>query len=188
MKNIEIRDLEIKYEDKTVLQNFSADIPLGKKTCITGESGCGKTSLINVLLGILRQTSGTVENVPEKISAVFQEDRLSEEHTVFSNAKMATNAPDAEVYKVLDGLLISDVANKKVKNVSGGQKRRTAIARALLANFDLLILDEAFSGLDSETKATVSAFVERRTVGKTVIAVTHSPDEYANASILEINS
>lgn len=190
MNCIEIKDLEIKYGEKVVLSGFSADIPIGKRTCIMGESGCGKTSLINVVLGLVKPTKGTVSGVPEKISAVFQEDRLSEDHTVFSNAGIATKKSKEEINEVLDGLGLTDVSDKKVKNLSGGQKRRTAVARALLADFDLLILDEAFSSLDTETKAAVSKFITEKTVGKTVVSVTHDKDEplLTDAGIIEIGS
>ena len=101
MSCIEISDLEIKYGEKVVLEGFSADIPIGKRTCIMGESGCGKTSLLNVILGLIKPTCGSVSGVPEKISAVFQEDRLSDEHTVFSNAGMATKKSKEEINKTV---------------------------------------------------------------------------------------
>mgnify|MGYP004631618035 FL=1 len=190
MNCIKIRDLEIKYGEKIVISGFSADIPIGNRTCIMGESGCGKTSLLNVILGLIKPTCGSVSGVPEKISAVFQEDRLSDEHTVFSNAGMATKKSKEEINEVIYGLGLSDVSDKKVKNLSGGQKRRTAIARALLADFDLLVLDEAFSSLDAETKATVSEFIAAKTVGKTVISVTHDNEEplLTDAGIIKIGS
>lgn len=175
--NITIEHLNKAYGDKQVLRDFSASIPIGKTTVIMGPSGCGKTTLLNILLGFLSPDSGRIENLPKKIGAVFQEDRLCEDFSVLSNVSMVLPEKSEAPGEILEALGLGQERNKPVRTLSGGMKRRVAIARALCYDGDLLILDEAFKGLDEETKQEVMAVVRRETAGKTVVAVTHDPEE-----------
>lgn len=179
MTDIVITDITKKFTDKTVLCDFSACFPAGKTTCIMGKSGCGKTTLINIIMGFLTPDNGSIEGVPEKISAVFQEDRLYEDYSVLSNvsASAANGTQKEDIHSCLSELGLEDSVKKPVKSLSGGMKRRTAIARALLSDYDLLILDEPFSGLDKGTKNSVMAYVKKKTAEKTVVFITHSEQE-----------
>ena len=181
---ITIDKLNKAYGDKQVLRDFSAKIPLGKTTVIMGPSGCGKTTLLNILMGFSSPDSGRLENLPERIGAVFQEDRLCEDFSVLSNVSMVLSKKSESPRELLEKLGLGEELQKPVRTLSGGMKRRVAIARALCYNGDLLILDEAFKGLDEETKKAVMELVLRESAGKTVIAVTHDPEE---ASILSNN-
>lgn len=177
--DIKISGLTKRFEDKVVLDAFDATFPEGKTTCIMGDSGCGKTTLLNILLGFLEPDAGTIEGLPERIGMVFQEDRLCEDFSALSNIMMVTNPPITkdDVRIVLGKMgLVSDL-DKPVREFSGGMKRRVAIARALLFDCDLIIFDEAFKGLDAETKERVLACAKEYTQGKTVISVTHDPLE-----------
>jgi len=79
--DIVIKSLTKSFGDKAVLSDFSAVIPGGKATCLMGPSGAGKTTLVNIILGLVKPDGGSISGVPEKISAVFQEDRLCEGFT-----------------------------------------------------------------------------------------------------------
>lgn len=175
--HITIDKLNKAYGDKQVLRDFSLNIPLGETTVIMGPSGCGKTTLLNILLGFLTPDSGKIQHLPEKISAVFQEDRLCEDFSALSNVSMVLQEKSQKPAELLKKLGLGAELHKPVRTLSGGMKRRVAIARALCYDGDLLILDEAFKGLDEETRQAVLDVVRRETVGKTVIAVTHDPEE-----------
>lgn len=180
--DIQIIGLTKRFEDKVVLDSFDATFPAGKTTCIMGDSGCGKTTLLNILLGFIEPDAGTITGLPERIGMVFQEDRLCEDFSALSNIMMVTNPPvtKADAVAVLNKMGLSAGLDKPVREFSGGMKRRVAIARALLFDCELVIFDEAFKGLDVETKKCVLACAKEYTRGKTVISVTHDPLE-ANA-------
>ncbi|MCM1164546.1 MAG: ATP-binding cassette domain-containing protein [Lachnospiraceae bacterium] len=171
-----------KFADNTVLDNFTHDFPEGKVTAVLGRSGCGKSTLLNILMGLLKPDSGEVvrgENM--RIGAVFQEDRLCENLTVSANIRLVTGKryTKAQIAAELAEVGLGDCADKPVRELSGGMKRRTALLRALLAEYDALFLDEPFKGLDEETKRAVIAYCRRKTAGKTVVFVTHDREECA---------
>lgn len=175
---IQITKLNKAYGNKTVLKDFSLDVPNGTTTVIMGPSGCGKTTLLNILMGLEKPDSGTIQPSPERISAVFQENRLSEDHTALRNVKMVLpkeQYPNAQ--RLLHNLGLEDALRKPVRELSGGMKRRVAIARALAYDADLIIMDEPFSGLDEDTKQSVIELVKKELAGKTAILVTHDPEE-----------
>jgi len=165
------------FGEKTVLMDFSVSFPAGKTTCLMGKSGCGKTTLLSILMGFIQPDAGEVLNVPEHIRTVFQEDRLCETFSAGANIHMATGKPMAEIEEHLSELGLGDCVKKPVRTMSGGMKRRVALARAVAADGELLLLDEPLKGLDSETKVTVMEYLKRRTAGKTVIMVTHDKTE-----------
>ncbi len=154
MSDIKISNLNKSFGDKTVLRNLRAVFPCGRITCIMGSSGCGKTTLLNILMGLMSADSGEITGIPGRVSAVFQEDRLCEGFTAVSNIRAVTgkNVPIAEIEKHLTDLGLADSMYKPVIKLSGGMKRRVAIARAILYDPELIILDEAFKGLDAATK------------------------------------
>ena len=177
--SIIINDLTKKYGEKTVLSDFSLKIEDKEKITVMGSSGCGKTTLIRIIAGLEIPDSGELLNVPEKISFVFQENRLCEDFSSVSNVMFVTgkSISKEEIEDNLKLLGLSDSLYKPVKNLSGGMKRRVAIARALLSDYDLLIMDEPFKGLDEELKLSVLQYVKEKTKDKTVIFVTHNMDE-----------
>ena len=88
-----------------------------------------------------------------------------------------SNINDNDISDCLSSLGLTGYEYKKVCKLSGGEKQRVAIARALMANYDILLMDEPFTGLDDSTKDTVINYIKKRTVGKTVLLVTHNQDE-----------
>lgn len=183
--NVVLEKIEKAYEGKVVLSDFSAVFEEKKTTAVMGASGSGKTTLLRILMGLEAPDGGSIRGVPKRFFAVFQEDRLCEEFTVEDNIRLVLSKPyDAKkIEECLEQLGISECQKQSVNQLSGGMKRRVAIARAILSadeaaenpeSFDgIIVLDEPFKGLDEETKQKVMAYVKRMTAGKTTILVTH---------------
>ena len=190
MSDIKVAGLRVSYGDKKVFDGFDAVFPEGRLTCVMGPSGCGKTTLLRVLMGFLVPDAGTVESVPRKKSAVFQEDRLSEDFSVLSNIRMVTGKRVSRetIAAHLGELGLGSELLTPVRELSGGMKRRAAIARAVLFGGDAVFLDEAFKGLDEGTKTLTMDYFLRHTAGKTVVAVTHDPEEavYMKGRVLRL--
>lgn len=175
-----VKGLYKSYGEKAVLENFSASFKEGAVTCIMGKSGRGKTTLLRLLLGLERADSGEII-LPKhcKKSAVFQEDRLCENLSVGANIRLTApkTVSGAEIAEGLLKLGLPDCIHQPAKELSGGMCRRAALLRALLADWDILFMDEPFKGLDGETKALVIAYTRQCCKNKTVICVTHEESE-----------
>ena len=167
------------FDGQTVLNGFSARLEKGRHYCLMGASGSGKTTLINLLLGLIKPDSGSIRRAPDlKMSAVFQEDRLLEQMTAAANVALVSKAPAAQIEQLLLQLGIpAESLPQPVSAYSGGMKRRVALARALLAEYDVLFLDEPYKGLDEETRQTVMQIVQACTRDKTVLLITHDKAE-----------
>jgi len=179
MNDIEIRHLFKSFGEKHILQDISATFEAGKTTCIMGPSGCGKTTLARILAGLETFDTGSISNVPKKVSFIFQEDRLSENYSALSNLRFVAgrSVSREQLLDLLAAFELEDFSDQPVSTLSGGMKRRVAIARALCAPYDLLIMDEPLKGLDEQLKEHVMQLLKERTEGKTVICVTHDPAE-----------
>ena len=165
------------YGEKAVLNNFSAHFDAGEISALMGPSGCGKTTLFRILLGIEKADAGEVRGLGRAV-AVFQEDRLSEPLSAIKNVCLGRRGATPDEAKVLlSALGLAEDAEKPVKELSGGMRRRVSIARALIADADTLLLDEPFSALDEETKASVMRFTQKALEGKTVVLITHDIEE-----------
>ena len=180
MSDIIISNISKSFGDKKVLSEISEVIPHSKTTVIMGESGCGKTTLVNILMGLEKSDSGEISGIPEKISAVFQDDLLCEDFSAISNIRAVTGRKlsKSEAISVIKKLGLTDAdISSPARELSGGMKRRVAIARAILADSELVIMDEPFKGLDEHTRQNVINFVSEYTKLKTLIVITHSPEE-----------
>ena len=176
--DIIIKDLCKSYGENKVLENLDAVIEKGRITCLMGPSGEGKTTLLNILMGLEKADSGVIENLPQNKSAVFQEDRLCESFSAFTNVKIVSDRlADQTIIAHLKQVGLGEAVNQKVSTLSGGQKRRVALVRAILAEKDVLFLDEPFKGLDEDTKKIVTDYLLSNTADTTVIMVTHDIDE-----------
>jgi len=165
------------YGGMPVLSDLSLEIAAGSVTAVMGASGCGKTTLVSVLAGLVQPDSGEVRIDPAgtKLSAVFQEDRLCGNLTVLANIRLVTGSTrtDAEILSALEAVGLSGCADRKACELSGGMKRRAALVRALLAQSGVVFLDEPFKGLDVQTKTTVSEYCRKTLGGRTAVLVTH---------------
>ncbi|MBQ5333554.1 MAG: ABC transporter ATP-binding protein [Oscillospiraceae bacterium] len=164
------------FGEISVFHSFSADIPNGGSTLITGESGCGKTTLLRIIAD-LEKYSGEISDRPSgNISAVFQEDRLFEELSALENCFLVLSGkPRFDIAEALlsTGLSHDDIT-RPVKELSGGMKRRTAIVRALCPEFGTLLLDEPFKGIDPENLRKTASLIGKYSAGRTVLLVSHN--------------
>ena len=177
--SIELRGVSKAFGEKQVLQNVSHLFPEGKLTCVMGPSGCGKTTLLSLLLGLVQPDAGEIRGMEgRKLSAIFQEDRLCENAGAVSNIRLVNpRLSKGEAEEMLREVGLGDSLGQPVRTLSGGMKRRVAILRALAADYDVLLCDEPFKGLDQATKVLVMDYFLGKTKGKTVILVTHDQGE-----------
>ena len=175
-KVIEIKEISKSY-DKKVLDKVSFTVEPGSIMIITGPSGIGKTTLLNIMMGLISPDSGEVIGMPEKKSSVFQEDRLLENFTVEENLKLVSDLPVEELKKECSILLGEKEFSQKVREFSGGMKRRVSILRALLTSSEVIFMDEPFKGLDAELKEKVIRYTLEKKKDRTLFVVTHDTSE-----------
>ena len=179
---IQVRNLTKSYGGRCVLQGVSFTAGTGV-TCVMAPSGSGKTTLLRLVLGLEPPDAGEVQVPPgRRLAAVFQEDRLLEGLDAMGNLRFvlgpAWEEPAARA--LLTELGLGDVGDKPVRQYSGGMKRRLALARALLAPSDVLVLDEPFTGLDGDNRLRALDCVRRAAEDKPVLLVTHDPRDAAD--------
>ena len=169
------------YGQNVVLDRFSCIIEAGAVTCIMGSSGQGKTTLLRIMLGLEEADGGRVTGMDgTRKSVVFQEDRLCENLSAAANIRIVSSAP-LKASGIVESMaavgLDPDCATQTARSMSGGQRRRVALLRALAAEYDVLFMDEPFKGLDAKTKEKVMQYTKERSRGKTVVFVTHDESE-----------
>ena len=172
---VQVHKLCKSYGGETVLRDVSFTAGPGV-TCLMAPSGAGKTTLLRILLGLETADSGTMRIPADcRWAAAFQEDRLLEQLDAMGNLRfvLGKDFREAAAAALLAELGLGDVGGKPVRDFSGGMKRRLALARALLAPFDLLALDEPFTGLDGDNRDRAWRCVLDRTAGRTVLLVSH---------------
>ena len=178
--DIRVENLNKSFHGKQVLKDLNINFPKGKITCLMGASGTGKTTLANILMNLLKPDSGRVEGLEgKKISAVFQEDRLIEHWDAIENIRLVNNLglTKEKINEHLKEINLKDYEEKPVRLLSGGMRRRVALVRAILSDYDVLILDEPFKGLDEELKKQVINYIRKMAKGKTVIIITHDRED-----------
>lgn len=168
-------DVTKTFDEKTVLEDFSVWMMPGEAVALMGASGCGKSTVGKILLGLLSADKGEVKR-PKRIGAVFQEDRLCKEFDAITNIAMVTGDRKAAEEALAD-VGLADSKGKPVAALSGGMKRRVAIARALLSDGEVLVLDEPFTGLDEASKQLVMNYVKEKQGSRSVLLITHNEEE-----------
>ena len=176
---ISIRNISVKFDDKYILNDFSLNIGSSEQLCLFAPSGRGKTTLLRVLCGLQTVDSGSVHGLDGKrIAVLFQEDRLLSQLSAEDNLKLVL-PPErhSEAAEWLTRLGLEDSAHKTPLQLSGGMRRRLAIARTLAYGGDLYLLDEPFQGLDEATLQHCLHVVKEATRGKQLLLITHRMEE-----------
>lgn len=190
---IELKNINKKFNEKIVLNNFSLSIKEKEFISIKGKSGSGKTTILNIIGLLEKVDSGSIQidnyiNPTEKeikflrryrFGYIFQNYALIEEETVRSNLILAKkykkNFIESDLIKVLNKVgLPNNILNKKVYKLSGGEQQRLAIARILLKPCDIILADEPTGNLDDYNKKIIVDLL--KSLNKTIICVTH--DDY----------
>ena len=187
---ISIRNLRKSYDDKVLFDNFDLDIPDGSFVVISGESGSGKSTLLNMIGGIEEPDGGTIivdgfdvtgrgnkrEYFRDVVGFLFQNFALLENKTVKENLEMIQKAgrSGVEISEALEKVGLTDVLNKKVYKLSGGEQQRIALARLMIKKCSLILADEPTGSLDKRNSDVVmSVLHDLNLKGKTVVVVTH---------------
>lgn len=187
---ISLTNLSFSYDKKPILRDLSLTLRPGDRIAVMAASGTGKTTLLHLLAGLLRPDGGSVTGIPHgKVGMLFQEDRLLPQLTVLDNlAFAAPRASRAERMEWLSRLGLAEEAQRLPEALSGGQRRRAAIARALSIQPKLLLLDEPFTGLDADSREQAARVILEAAQDAVLVAVTHHPHEaeLLNAGILPL--
>lgn len=172
---IEIKNLTVAYGENKVYDNFNLSFEEGRITCILGESGCGKTTLLNAVASLIKYSG---EITPLKCSYVFQTPRLIPYITVLKNLTV-TGAGEEQSAKMLERVGLGDKLKAFPQSLSGGERQRVALCRSFLYESDIFLLDEPFSSLDLKTKLSVMDLFKnlQREKNRTALFVTHDIDE-----------
>ena len=179
---LNIKNLSYKYGDNPVIDDLSYDFECGKVTAITGESGVGKTTLVNLIADLIPAPINSIVTDLTKIGYVFQEPRLFDWMSALEN--VSTVSDEGTARRILTKMGLEDAISKYPAELSGGMKQRVAIARALAYDPELIILDEPFKGLDPDKRREISKFVFNTLKGKTVIMVTHDAIDLEFADVV----
>ena len=184
------------FDGHAVVPPQSFTVAAGETVCLMAPSGFGKTTLLRIAARLEQPSIGTVtcgsngdtgaEKQAEKtqrtpcVSMVFQDDRLADQASALANARLGVPRASAAwnaAPELLAALGLEAVAHQAAGTCSGGQRRRIALARALLVPHDVLLLDEPFSGLDPATKEAVAQLIRLHERGRTVLVATHDPHD-----------
>lgn len=194
-KKLEIIQLKKDYEkDIPVVKGVCFDVYEGEFLSILGASGCGKTTLLRMLIGVLEPSSGQIKKDGKDITKlppsqrgmgiVFQNYALFESMTVFMNVAYALKLRKEPDYKartmdMLRRMELAELKDKKPAELSGGQQQRVAIARTLVLHPDVILFDEPLSALDVSTRLSMRREIKQlqRDFGVTMIYVTHDQEE-----------
>ena len=173
-----LRDLSFSYEDKPVIKGLTHTFENGIFV-LEGPSGIGKTTLLHLLLGLLKPSGGSIENHHQKTAVAFQEPRLLNWLSAKENINFVLSK-DNQGSNIADELLatfdLSAQKNSLPTALSGGEKQRLSLARALAAKADLLLLDEPFTALDEALKKRAAAAIKAANKDGLTIVISHDKE------------
>ena len=190
---IKVNNLSFSYENKKIIKDLSFNIKQGKSWAIIGPSGCGKTTLVYLLAGLLKPDKGTIKiedqnirGIRKETGVILQNYGLFPWKTVFDNVALGLKVRDHQKQVIADKVLqaLNRMGIKKFKDkypaeLSGGQSQRVAVARSLVLNPDLLLMDEPFSALDAITREEMQNLIIKihKENELSYLIVTHNIDE-----------
>ena len=197
VKNVEKRYHSLNGETYA-LKNISFDVKDGEFVSIVGPSGCGKSTILSIIAGLIPPSEGNVhikgimvDGPDNRVGYMFQKDCLFEWRTIYQNAMLGpeitqsvTKAVKDRVDDLLKAYGLYEFRNKYPSQLSGGMRQRAALIRTLANNPEILLLDEAFSALDYQTRIIVSEDIYKiiKKENKTAILVTHDISESISMS------
>jgi len=203
---LELKNISKNYKNKKVLMNINLNIQSGEIVSLLGPSGCGQTTLLNIILGLTQQTNGQLFYNGQDISKQSMQDRgfniVFQDFALFPHLNAYDNIvyglknkkegmSKKEVQEYIDFLELTPHLHKKIHELSGGQKQRVSIARTLVMQPKILLLDEPLSALDGVIKESIKERIQSiaRQFNLTTIIVTHDPEEALTLSdkVLIIN-
>ena len=186
---MKVNDVTVCFGTQTVLSHFSLCLPQSGVVALMGPSGVGKTTLLRVMMGLETPQSGTVEQ-PERLAYLFQEDRLLPWLTALGNVEAVLpkvkKAQAAEALRAMG--LPKQAFGKRPSALSGGMRRRVALARMVCFGGDAWLMDEAFKGLDTDSKHQAMDALRGYAEGRLIVMVTHDEQDarYMGAHILHL--
>ena len=178
--SIVITDLCKNFDNNEVLKNVNITLKDNSIYCLMGASGIGKTTLLRILIGLEHADSGSISGIDtQSISCMFQEDRLIPDLSAIDNVRIVLRGKTnrKEIRNNLLSILPDKSLEMPVSSLSGGMKRRVALARALSYPGKLIILDEPFTGLDKDTKLNVIDYILKMRNNRTLLIATHGTDD-----------
>ena len=181
--SVKIKNIKKSFGSRKILNGINITLEDDSIYCLMGPSGIGKTTLLRIMMGLEKPDSGVIEGLEENdISVMFQEDRLLEWMDAVDNVALVRKEEknkDArkKTEENLKLILPEECLHQPVAQLSGGMKRRVALARAMNFPSKLIILDEPFTGLDRQTKMEVIEYILKMRGKRILLAATHGADD-----------
>ena len=187
MNAIEIKNLTVAYGENIALEDFNLDVEIGSLMALVGPNGAGKSTLIKTILKFLKQITGEIKISKKSLAYVPQRNSVDWDFptTLFDVVEMGcygrvglfkrvNKEEKAKVLKAIEQVGMLDFKDRQISELSGGQQQRAFIARALVQEADIYLMDEPFQGVDSTTeKSIVDILKKLKSEGKTLIVVHH---------------
>jgi len=183
---IELKNVRMAYDGKVIFDGLNLTFPKTGMFALLGPSGRGKTTLLRLIAGLETPQSGSV-TVPQdmRIAFCFQEDRLLPFKTVLQNVLLV--CPDLSVAQSwIAAVGLAGEENSYPSTLSGGMKRRAALARALAYDAPILLLDEPFRALDDATHAEMLSLVHKAAKDKLLLLVTHDEEDACGMQVIRL--
>ena len=187
MNAIEIKNLTVAYGENIALEDFNLDVEIGSLMALVGPNGAGKSTLIKTILKFLKQITGEIKISGKSLAYVPQRNSVDWDFptTLFDVVEMGcygrvglfkrvNKEEKVKVLKAIEQVGMLDFKDRQISELSGGQQQRTFIARALVQEADIYLMDEPFQGVDSTTeKSIVDILKKLKSDGKTLLVVHH---------------
>ena len=187
MNAIEIKNLTVAYGENIALEDFNLDVEIGSLMALVGPNGAGKSTLIKTILKFLKQITGEIKISKKSLAYVPQRNSVDWDFptTLFDVVEMGcygrvglfkrvNKEEKVKVLKAIEQVGMLDFKDRQISELSGGQQQRAFIARALVQEADIYLMDEPFQGVDSTTeKSIVDILKKLKSEGKTLLVVHH---------------